>query len=473
LEPTEGGDFVTFELRGRSGLERVIIEVGGVQQDDIVLPTQWRAFSYPMPANKQWSVDFKNDAGSRDVYFRSDLLFTVTHNHFNGWRCNQRGENSRCRRVRDEGFLAWNGKYTYTLDELETCSGTTVMASRCASLTAPAQLTADGNSVIIPNGNGNNGQGRIEFKLQCEANPPALNLKVEVLSPSGRDDSYYIRIDNENRRTWATGARSYWWFRDPPQLSITEGRHTLKFEHREDGISMRRVKIVSSGCQFVDPNEPEACVESEMCGCPSKLLPSPAAGYYCTAGSGLDSNHGHTKANCDAASGQWLRYTCQEAENYLASLTDEGTKNWLRQNWWEDICCSGSNPSGFGVREAGFCVQPNGRDQNSQVTRAPGSFSNAELCLDWCETQSGLTGCEYIWGQGNHGCYAHRATVSHGNGRDRHYCWIKGTSRRNLATSDNELKNRLLQNRLSEVDFIYTPSFLAHYTYTPVKDDEE
>jgi len=315
-------------------------------------------------------------------------------------------------------------------------------------LTSPAQITGSGDAVTIPNGVGNNGDGKIEFKLQCAANPAQLQIKAEVYTPNGRDDSFYVRLDDENRRTWHTSRRNVWWFRDPPQLSISQGRHSLKFEHREDGVSIRRVRIVSSGCQFVDPNEPEPCIASEMCGCPSNLLPTPAAGYYCTQGNGLDSNHGHTKNMCDQVGGSWNRYTCQEAENYLVGQTDVAVKNWLIQNWWDKICCSGSNPSRFGIRENGFCVKSNGSDQNSNVSRAPGTYSSAEACFDWCEGQSGLTGCEYIWGQSNHGCYAHRAEVSHGNGRDKHYCWIKGTSssgRRILETQDSGIKNRLFE----------------------------
>jgi len=89
-----------------------------------------------------------------------------------------------------------------------------------------------------------------------------------------------------------------------------------------------------------------------------------------------------------------------------------------------------SNPSRFGSRQNGYCVLSNGRDQNSQVTRSSSSFANSNSggCLNWCETQSGLTGCEYIWGQRNRGCYAHRATVSRGNGVSRHYCWIANTA---------------------------------------------
>jgi len=80
----------------------------------------------------------------------------------------------------------------------------------------------------------------------------------------------------------------------------------------------------------------------------------------------------------------------------------------------------------FGARENGYCVLADGADQNSGVSKAPASLNinNADDCLSWCDDQSGLTGCEYIWGHSNAGCYAHRGEVSHGNGVAKHYCWI-------------------------------------------------
>merc|ERR1719361_2012179 len=63
-DPTPAQSTLVFELRGRSGSEIVVIQVGTQTFPQITLSTNWQRFSYPMPSNdKTWSVDFRNDAG--------------------------------------------------------------------------------------------------------------------------------------------------------------------------------------------------------------------------------------------------------------------------------------------------------------------------------------------------------------------------------------------------------------------------
>jgi len=106
-------------------------------------------------------------------------------------------------------------------------------------------------------------------------------------------------------------------------------------------------------------------------------------------------------------------------------------------------CEDRETKTAFGARENGYCVLPDGADQNSGVSKAPSSLNinNADDCVFWCDDQSGLTGCEYIWGQSNAGCYAHRGEVSHGNGVAKHYCWISlGSS----SCSNNDAQARTM-----------------------------
>jgi len=90
------------------------------------------------------------------------------------------------------------------------------------------------------------------------------------------------------------------------------------------------------------------------------------------------------------------------------------------------IC--GAVPALTCTKERGFCVQRDGRDQNSGVIKLNNLDGNTgtrqEACLKLCLGIPGVTGCEVIWNQGNRGCYAHTKSVSRGNGRDRHMCWI-------------------------------------------------
>ena len=79
-------------------------------------------------------------------------------------------------------------------------------------------------------------------------------------------------------------------------------------------------------------------------------------------------------------------------------------------------------------REDGFCIKQDGRDQNSRVKKLNSfdgkAIERQEQCLELCKKEFGATGCEVIWGQGNRGCYVHKAEIARGNGGDRHYCWV-------------------------------------------------
>jgi len=78
--------------------------------------------------------------------------------------------------------------------------------------------------------------------------------------------------------------------------------------------------------------------------------------------------------------------------------------------------------------EKGFCVLPDGSDQNNGVIKINSVDGNTdaaqEVCLAACQAYGGATGCEVIWDQGNRGCYVMTDTVDHGNNNDRHLCWV-------------------------------------------------
>ena len=78
--------------------------------------------------------------------------------------------------------------------------------------------------------------------------------------------------------------------------------------------------------------------------------------------------------------------------------------------------------------EKGFCVKPNGGDQNSGVVKlnsVDGNTAQAQAtCLKLCKNRGGATGCEVIWNQGNRGCYLHTQTVARGNEVGMHMCWV-------------------------------------------------
>ena len=85
-------------------------------------------------------------------------------------------------------------------------------------------------------------------------------------------------------------------------------------------------------------------------------------------------------------------------------------------------------------RERGFCVLPNGRDQNDGVitlNTIDGNTPEAQSeCLRLCHNTAAATGCEVIWNQENRGCYVHTQEIDRGNGVDNHYCWVFSNSNR-------------------------------------------
>ena len=78
--------------------------------------------------------------------------------------------------------------------------------------------------------------------------------------------------------------------------------------------------------------------------------------------------------------------------------------------------------------ENGYCLKPNGLDQNRGVHKLNGINGNTkqaqESCLQMCKRYSGATGCEVIWNRWNRGCYVHTLSIARGNGRSHHTCWV-------------------------------------------------
>lgn len=63
----------------------------------------------------------------------------------------------------------------------------------------------------------------------------------------------------------------------------------------------------------------------------------------------------------------------------------------------------------------GFCLTPEGEDQNDGVFQL--GFDDVDTpekeaeCLNLCAMEQGATGCEGIWGADNRGCYVHTKPI--------------------------------------------------------------
>jgi len=96
-----------FELRGDEGNEMVTI-TDGESRSSRKLSTSWKRFS---ASNANIVIEFTNDKGSNDVFFRAKTPSNAAHiANFPGWKCGTSSENNRCELVRNGGFY-WGGSY--------------------------------------------------------------------------------------------------------------------------------------------------------------------------------------------------------------------------------------------------------------------------------------------------------------------------------------------------------------------------
>jgi len=106
-----GRDIYTFSLKGRIGIEVIVISDGQVITS-LMLTTE---FTELCAANPTIYIDFVNDGQhqgiSKDVTFRSDFETEISHSvKWADWNCNERPSRAGCRRVRN-GEFNWGGIY--------------------------------------------------------------------------------------------------------------------------------------------------------------------------------------------------------------------------------------------------------------------------------------------------------------------------------------------------------------------------
>ena len=171
----------------------------------------------------------------------------------------------------------------------------------------------------------------------------------------------------------------------------------------------------------------------------------PKENGFCVKSNGGDQNSGVIKVNSVDGNTAQVQATCLSACHAHSGATgceviwNQGnrgcyihTQSVARGNGvgnhacWIFSKCTAVQPTC--PKENGFCIKSNGGDQNSGVTKVnsvDGNTAQAQAtCLSACRANSGATGCEVIWNQGNHGCYIHTQSVAKGNGVGNHACWI-------------------------------------------------
>ena len=72
----------------------------------------------------------------------------------------------------------------------------------------------------------------------------------------------------------------------------------------------------------------------------------------------------------------------------------------------------------------GYCLDSQGRDQNTGVIQVSGWYATAEDCLKACwSKKDGATGCEYHT-SGSGACYVHTKDVASGSGSKGYNCYV-------------------------------------------------
>jgi len=106
---------VVFQMRGKSGQERILVTVDG-EVTSQTLTTNNELFQVLWPKSGAYYVTFENDAVGRDVYFQAVDPVTNSLEHVKNWQrwgCGSAKENVRCNSVRS-GTFAWRGIYKIT-----------------------------------------------------------------------------------------------------------------------------------------------------------------------------------------------------------------------------------------------------------------------------------------------------------------------------------------------------------------------
>jgi len=149
---------------------------------------------------------------------------------------------------------------TVTILSTTTTTSTTTMTSTSSTTTLvysiealQGEVTGDfvkgAGYVDLPNGCGTNCQGYIKFRLVCSVSVGSLRFRVEVNTPNGQDDSYYIQIDNGADSTWHLGQQKSWgWSTYSGGKAVQAGEHTVQLNPREDGPKVKTLQVEGTQC---------------------------------------------------------------------------------------------------------------------------------------------------------------------------------------------------------------------------------
>lgn len=111
-----------------------------------------------------------------------------------------------------------------------------------------------GKYVMVKGGNNSSGNAPSEAKGWVDiqfhvTRPTTYVLWLRTICPNANDDSFWLRMDNEEWAQWNDiPASSLWqWNRCPRTYTLLEGQHTLHVGYREDGAKLDKLMLSCIG----------------------------------------------------------------------------------------------------------------------------------------------------------------------------------------------------------------------------------
>lgn len=132
-----------------------------------------------------------------------------------------------------------------------------------ASATPWAETTdsnACDNAYMLANGGSSfsspPSDGSLNYDFDVDTNGTTVAIWFKVLTPSGNDDSYWVRVNSQSWDKWDTGfthSSNFYW-RKWDEKTLNAGTHTLEVKYRENGAGIDQILVTTdtgltpSGC---------------------------------------------------------------------------------------------------------------------------------------------------------------------------------------------------------------------------------
>jgi len=146
-----------------------------------------------------------------------------------------------------------------------SCAGYTIYEKKVPAPTWEAvdaivksPFVISGDFVHLPNHqNGSHTirrNGFIEFAIHCDSQLEDLSLDAYVKTPSGKDDSFFLKVAGSDKVAWHTGLRDWAWSPPSPTFTLSAGYNSITLLAREDGVAIQTLRLTGhEHCGFVNP----------------------------------------------------------------------------------------------------------------------------------------------------------------------------------------------------------------------------